>query len=90
MVLLLLATRRAENAEPRRAGFWHGLAGIVGLEQERRQDASALGRHEPAALGDDEMAELGFVLDELRRDVATVESEYQASYGQSGEVVDRL
>lgn len=81
-VLLLLATRRAESAEPRRAGFWHGLAGILSLEQEKRQDAGALGRREPAGLRGDEMAELAVVLDELRRDVATVESEYEASYGQ--------
>jgi len=81
-VLLLLATRRAESAEPRRAGLWHGLAGILSLEQEKRQGAGALGRRGPAGLRGDEMAELAVVLDELRRDVATVESEYEASYGR--------
>ncbi|MGI9032445.1 MAG: hypothetical protein ACR2HY_01915 [Acidimicrobiales bacterium] len=81
-VLLLLASVRAESAEPRRAGFWHGLAGILSAEQEKRQGAGALGRPEPVAVKEGEMAELALVLDELRRDVATVESEYRASYGQ--------
>ena len=81
-VLLLLSTRRAESSEPRRAGFWHGVAGILSLEQEKRQGAGVLGRQAPTTLQDDEMAELAVVLDELRRDVATVESEYRASYGQ--------
>ncbi len=81
-VLLLLAGRRAEGAEPRRAGFWHGLAGILSAEQEKRQGLAALGRQEPTALQDDEIAELEAVIDELRRDVATLESEYRASYGQ--------
>ena len=82
-VLLLLASTRAESAEPRRAGFWHGLAGILSTEQEKRQGAGALARREPAALEKDEMAELGRVLDELRRDVASIESEYRAAYGQA-------
>lgn len=81
-ILLLLASTRAESAEPRRAGFWHGLAGILSAEQEKRQGAGVLGRQEPATLQEGEAAELSLVLDELRRDVATIESEYRASYGQ--------
>jgi hypothetical protein len=82
-VLLLLASRRADSSEPRRAGFWHGLAGILSAEQEKRQGTAALGRPSPAAtLQTDEVAELEAVLDELRRDVVALESEYRAAYGQ--------
>jgi len=80
-VLLLLATRRATSSEPRRAGFWHGLAGILAAEQEKRQPIAAFGG-EPVGLQPTEIAELEAVLDELRRDLEELESEYQAAYGQ--------
>lgn len=87
-VLLLLTSRRAENAEPRRAGFWHGLAGILSAEQAKRQDAGALGGQPPGTVPEDEMAELTLVLDELRSDVATIESEFRASSGQAAAAGD--
>lgn len=81
-VLLLLAGRRASGTEPRRAGFWHGLAGILSAEQEQRQDMATFGGSEPAGLQPGEMEELESVLDELRRDLTALEAEYRAAYGQ--------
>ncbi len=37
-VQLLLAVRRASSDEPRRAGMWHALAGVLAAEQQRRRD----------------------------------------------------
>ena len=41
-VMLLLAVRRARSEEPRRAGFWHALAGALADEQETRRSAAEL------------------------------------------------
>ena len=40
-VQLLLAVRRASTDEPRRAGMWHALAGILAAEQQRRRDEAS-------------------------------------------------
>ena len=80
-ILLLLATRRADSSEPRRAGFWHGLASTLSAELEMRQGMARLGQDPAAVLQADDEAELEAVLDEMRRDVATIESEYRAAYG---------
>ena len=37
---LLLAVRRASTDEPRRAGMWHALAGMLAAEQQRRRGAA--------------------------------------------------
>ena len=81
-VLLLLATRRATSSEPRRGGFWHGLAGLLSAEQEKRQAGAAFGGRQPATLQPSEIAELEAVLDELRRDLDALETEYRAAYGE--------
>ncbi|HWG74716.1 MAG TPA: hypothetical protein VG184_11755 [Acidimicrobiales bacterium] len=90
-ILLLLSVRRASSSDPRRAGFWHGLAGILSSELETRQATSGIGMPTEAAAGSDTQAasgtdaalgmttEVGEVLDELRRDVATLEAEYRSS-----------
>ena len=38
---LLLAVRRASTDEPRRAGLWHALAGLLAAEQQRRAETGA-------------------------------------------------
>ncbi|MDQ6949417.1 MAG: hypothetical protein M3256_24995 [Actinomycetota bacterium] len=81
-VLLLLAARRASSSAPRRAGFWHGLAGILSAEQEKRQAIAAFGGSQPVRLQPSDIAELEAVLDELRRDLAALETEYRGAYGQ--------
>ncbi|MGI9079596.1 MAG: hypothetical protein ACR2GF_02025 [Acidimicrobiales bacterium] len=81
-VLLLVAIRRATSEEPRRAGFWHGLAGILAAEQEKRRGVAQFRDDEPVALQPDELAELQTLLVDLRADLETVEAEYQESYGQ--------
>ena len=80
-ILLLLATRRADGSEPRRAGFWHGLASILSTELEKRLGTARLGMDPATTLQGDEEADFEAVLDEMRRDVATIESEYRAAYG---------
>lgn len=80
-VLLLLSARRAASSEPRRAGFWHGLAGILGAEQESRQAMASFEGQPGAERGSDDIAELEAIVDELRRDLTSLESEYRAAYG---------
>ncbi len=41
-VQLLLAVRRAGSDEPRRAGMWHALAGMLAAEQQRRRQRAGL------------------------------------------------
>lgn len=41
---LLLAVRRASTDEPRRAGLWHALAGLLAAEQQRRADQGGAGQ----------------------------------------------
>lgn len=41
-VQLLLAVRRAGTDEPRRAGVWHALAGLLAAEQQRRRQSDEL------------------------------------------------
>lgn len=81
-VLLLLSARRASSSEPRRAGFWHGLADILSVEQERRQGPAEVNPRQATVLQGDELGELQAVLEELRRDIDTLEVEYRSAYGQ--------
>ena len=80
-VLLLLAVRRATSEEPRRAGFWHALAAILGAEQEKRRGTAELFDASPAGLQPEDIGELEAVIEELRRDVATLEAEYREFQG---------
>src|SRR5919202_4434932 len=80
-VLLLLAVRRARSEEPRRAGFWHALAVTLAEEQESRRRAAALTSSAAAPVADEGPA-LEAVLDELRRQVSSLESELRESAGR--------
>jgi len=79
-VLLLLTVRRATSEEPRRAGFWHGLAGILAAEQEKRRGAAEFRHDEATAIQPGEAAELEVVISELRRDLETISAEYREAY----------
>ncbi len=80
-VMLLLALNRARSEEPRRAGFWHALAVTLADEQESRGQAAAFGGTAGVAAGTD-TADLEAVLDELRNQVASLESELRESAGE--------
>jgi hypothetical protein len=81
-VLMLLAVRETRREEPRRAGFWHSLAGLLATEQEKRRDVAEFRRDAAPAAGADDIAELTTVVAELRRDLEALEAEYRESYGQ--------
>ncbi|HEX8770413.1 MAG TPA: hypothetical protein VF711_06580 [Acidimicrobiales bacterium] len=81
-VVMLLAVRRATSEEPRRAGFWHSLAGILAAEQEKRRHAAEFRGDKTAAPEPDDLSELSRVMNELRRDLEALETEYRESYGR--------
>ncbi len=75
-VQLLLAVRRAGTDEPRRAGVWHALAGLLAAEQQRRRQSDELtgGGGEP----DDLLPSASVVAEvqeELRLDAEALEAE---------------
>lgn len=83
-VQLLLAVRRAGNEQPRRAGLWHALAGMLATEQQKRQQSTHLTGQSG---GDTELegslkATLDSVREELRGDAAAIEAEYGDAAGQ--------
>ncbi len=80
-VMLLLAVRRARSEEPRRAGFWHAVAVTLAEEQEKRRSAAHLSAGEATPVGPAEGPELKAVLEQLRAEVATLESELRESVG---------
>lgn len=80
-VLLLLTASPATSSQPRRAGFWHGLAGILSAEHEKRQAGADFGGGQATALQPDDVSELEAVIEELRRDIEVLEVEYRAAYG---------
>jgi hypothetical protein len=81
-VMLLLAIRRARSEAPRRAGFWHALAVALAEEQETRRSAAELRPSASAQVPEDEA--LSAVLEELRREVNTLEAEVRESVGDLG------
>lgn len=87
-VLMLLAVRRATREEPRRAGFWHSLAGILAAEQEKRRGAAEFRQEDTAAVGTGEVDEVATVLTELHRDLEALAAEYRESYGHLPPEVD--
>ena len=80
-VLLLLSLNRARSEEPRRAGFWHALAVTLAEEQEQRRRAAELAPDAAAPVADEAPA-LEAVLQELRREVASLEAEIRESAGE--------
>ena len=83
-VQLLLALRRAGNEEPRRAGLWHALAGVLAAEQQSRRQSTRLTGHEQGGddLGVPMAATLESVREELRRDAAAIAAEYGDAAGE--------
>ncbi len=82
-VMLLLAVRRARTEDPRRSGFWHALAVALAQEQEKRRSAAAIGQ---AGANPDRdavaaKADLETVIEELRMEIASLESEMRESTG---------
>lgn len=80
-VLLLLSLNRARSEEPRRAGFWHALAVVLAEQQEQRRKAAELAPSAAAPVADERPA-LEAVLEELRREVSSLESEIRESSGE--------
>ena len=81
-VLLTLAIRRSQSDEPQRAGFWHALAVNLAEEQEKRRRGAQLRPSGVAtAVAVDQGPELQAVLDELRIEMATLQSEIRESMG---------
>lgn len=81
---LLLAVGRASREEPRRAGFWHALAAVLAVEQQRRRQRAELtgadAPEEPASGG---MASvLEHLRDELRRDAETLDAQWADAIGE--------
>lgn len=80
---LLLAVRRAGSQEPRRAGLWHALAGLLAAEQQSRQQSAGLtgGGGKGDEAGGDQASALDEVREELRRDAEAIEAEYGDATG---------
>lgn len=81
-VQLLLAVRRAGSEQPRRAGLWHALAGLLAAEQQRRrQSASLTGETAEGAGTPDGLSAVDDVREELRRDAEALDAEYGDAQG---------
>ncbi|HET7487430.1 MAG TPA: hypothetical protein VFJ85_05830 [Acidimicrobiales bacterium] len=78
---LLLAVGRAGREEPRRAGFWHAMAGLLAAEQQRRRQGAELTGPEESVLSDDVAAALEYVQEQLRLDSETLTAQYQDAIG---------
>ena len=83
-IQLLLAVRRAGNEEPRRAGMWHALAGLLAAEQQNRSQSTQLTGQSGATgePGAPIQSTLESVREELRRDAAAIEAEYGDAAGE--------
>lgn len=81
-VMLLLAVRRSQSEEPRRAGFWHAIAVVLAEEQEKRRSLAVLDpQGEASAIAADERPEVDAVLQELRQEMSSLEAEVRESTG---------
>ena len=81
-VMLLLAIRRSQNEEPRRAGFWNAVAVVLAEEQEKRRNAAVFDPSGVAtAVAADERPEIDALLEELRQEMASLEAEVRESTG---------
>jgi hypothetical protein len=78
--MLLLSVRRAQSDEPRRGGFWHALAVALADEQEKRRRAAEVDPAAAAAAPDD-LPPLQDLLEELRLEMAGLQSELRESVG---------
>jgi len=78
---LLLAVGRASREEPRRAGFWHALAGVLAAEQQQRRQSAELTGQAPDEAQDMAIA-LQQVTDELRLDAETLGTQYADATGE--------
>lgn len=75
---LLLAVRRAGSQEPRRAGMWHALAGLLANEEQSRSQSQRLTGEAGAP---DVASAVVDVQEELRRDAEAIEAEYGDAVG---------
>lgn len=77
---LLLSVGRAGRDEPRRAAYWHALAGLLAEEQQRRRQGVEL-----TGESDGDAAEMTATLDhvreELRLDAETLEARWLDATG---------
>ena len=81
-VMLLLAARRSQSEEPRRAGFWHEIAVILAEEQETRRSAAELDpRAEATFVTADTGPHIEALLQELRQEMLSLEAEVRESTG---------
>ena len=78
---LLLAVGRAGREEPRRAGFWHAMAGLLAAEQQRRRQGEELTGPQESVLSDDVAAALAHGQEGLRLDSDTLDAQYQDAIG---------
>ena len=81
-VQLLLAVRRAGSEQPRRAGLWHALAGLLAAEQQRRRQSTQLTGGAGEADVPDGVSAVDDVREELRRDVEALDAEYGDAQGE--------
>jgi hypothetical protein len=72
---LMLAVRRAGTDEPRRAGVWHALAGMLAAEQQRRRQSRELTGSDDAGDLLPPASVIAEVQEELRLDAEALKAE---------------
>lgn len=78
---LLLAVGRAGREEPRRAGFWHALAGLLASEQQRRRQGEELTGPAESSLDDGAAAAIEHIREQLRLDSQSLAAQYADATG---------